>query len=188
MKPLNLHKISGLNEIDVCEGIKLRPLDQSDAKRILEILAADPSIRDKVSVASRLHNSEDVAMEIERINKDAGLMRFTILRENNPIGLVSFWREAGIWDSKNYDNYGFGYFIDPKERGKGLIPNAVQSLMNAAIKNLHVDLFVAFCEDHNHESIAVLTKLGFKPTDETFLEPSNGWIERKYVKSPESPK
>lgn len=55
--------------------------------------------------------------------------------------------------------------------------------MNAVVKNLRVNQFIAFSEDRNHKSIAVLTKLGFKPTDETLPEPKKGWIERKYIKS-----
>ena len=54
--------------------------------------------------------------------------------------------------------------------------------MDTVAKNLRVNQFIAFCEDSNHESIAVLTRLGFKPTAETFTEPDNGWIERKYTK------
>ena len=183
MKPLNLHKISGLNEIDVCQGVKLRPLYQSDATRILEILAADKSIRDKVTVASRLHTPKDIAIEIEHYRKDLGLIRYVLLKENNPIGLISLWRDDGFFGtSPNPNDYGFGYFLDPHERGKGLITLAVQSLMKTTAGNFHVRQFVAFCEDRNHESIAVLTKLGFKPTDKTFVEPDHGWVERKYVK------
>jgi RimJ/RimL family protein N-acetyltransferase len=188
MKPLNLHKILGLNEIDIYEGIKLRPLNQSDATRTLEILAADTNIRDKVSVASRLNKPEDVAAEIERYRKDSGLIRYTLLKDNNPIGLVSLWRDDGYFSTlPNPDDYGFGYFLDPHERGKGLVVIAVQSLMKAVIKNLNVRQFIAFCEDNNLESIAVLTKLGFEPTDKTFTEPSNGWIERKYIKLSPNP-
>jgi len=182
-KPLNLHKIPALKEVLVDKDIVLRPLRQSDAMRMLEILAADESIRNKVTVASRLRTPGDVLREIEHYRKDSGLMRYTLLKENSPIGLVSFWRDDGYFGTPSQpDDYGFGYFLDPDERGKGLVNSAVKSLMDVVSKNLRVNQFVAFCEDKNNESIAVLIKLGFKPTDKTFSEPDHGWIERKYVK------
>ena len=181
----NLHSIPALQEIHVRDEVKLRPLRSSDAERLLEILAADTSIRDKVTVASRLYTLEDITTEVKSYHEDFGLIRYTLLKKDNPIGLVSLWRDDGYFGTPPQPNdYGFGYFIDPKERGKGLITSAVQSLMDVTAKNLHVNQFVAFCEDHNTQSIAVLTKLGFKPTAEEFPEPIHGWIERKYIKQP----
>lgn len=98
--PVNLHTISALKEINIGDGIKLRPLDQSHATRLLEILADDTSIRDKVSVASKLHTLEDVIAEIERYCKDTGLIRYVLVRDDNPIGLVSLWRDDGFWGQK----------------------------------------------------------------------------------------
>jgi RimJ/RimL family protein N-acetyltransferase len=183
MKSLNLHKIPELNKIDVCKDVKLCPLRQSDSLRILEILEADNNIRNKVTVASRLYTLKDIEEEIERFSKDVNLIRYSLLKENNPIGLISFWRDEGFLDGLLKPNdYGFGYFLDPNERGKGLITRSLQSLMNVVVKNIRVNQFVAFCEDNNYESITILTKLGFKPTEKKFIEPDNGWVERKYIK------
>jgi RimJ/RimL family protein N-acetyltransferase len=180
--PVNLHSIQALQKIDVADNISLCPLDQSHAKRLLEILAADSSIRDNVTVASRMHTQEDVAAEIESYSKDIGLIRYMLLRNDNPIGLVSLWRDDGFWGVKNLDDYGFGYFLDPVERGKGLISSSIKKLMEIVKDNVEVNQFVAFSEDTNQGSIAVLTKLGFKRTEETLTEPNTGWIERKYIK------
>ena len=183
MESLNLHNVPDLKDIYIFEGIKLRPLDQSDTERILEILASDRSIRDKVTVASRLYAPEDVKTEIERYHKDANLIRYALLKQNSPIGLVSLWRDDGFSGTPpQLDDYGFGYFLDPNERGKGFITRAVQTLMDTVTKKFHVNQFVAFCEDSNSDSIAVLTKLGFERTNILFREPYNGWIERKYIK------
>ena len=182
-KPINLHTISALQEIKLSDGVKLRPLIQSDDARILEVLKADSSIRDRVSVASRLHTVKDITKEIEQYRKDAGLIRYVLLKEDNPIGLVSLWRDDGLFgEPPHLDDYGFGYFLDPNERGKGLTTRAVQSLMDAVVENLKVNQFVAFCEDNNKESVSVLLRLGFEPTDTLFPEPDNGWMERKYIK------
>lgn len=182
-EPNNLHTIPALQEIHIRDDIKLRPLQNSDAGSLLELLKADTSIRDKVTVASRFHTPDDVEAEVKRSNEDSGLIRYTLLKEDNVIGLVSLWRDEGYFGTPPQpDDYGFGYFLDPKERGKGLVTNSVQNLMYTVAKSLHVNQFVAFCEDNNTESIAVLTKLGFKPTEEVFPEPTHGWTERKYVK------
>jgi len=182
-QPINLHTISALQEINVSDGLKLRPLNQSDDVRILEILAADDSIRNRVTVASRLYTTKDIAAEIERYRRDTGLIRYVLIKKDNPIGMVSFWRDDGFFGTSPHpDDYGFGYFLDPKERGKGLATRSIQSLMDAAINNLKVNQFISFCEDSNKESISVLKRLGFRPTDELLKEPKNGWIERKYIK------
>ncbi len=179
---IDLHAIPALHEVYFQSDLKLRPLHISDAERLLEILAADPSIRDKVTVASRFHTPEDIAIEIELSTTDPGLIRYTLLRGANPIGIVSLWRDAGYFGTTPQpDDYGFGYFLDPAERGKGLVVSAVQSLMAVIAENLLVNSFIAFSVDQNVESIAVLTKLGFQPTDQTFVEPKNSWVERKYV-------
>lgn len=184
MKPLNLHKIQTLQEVDVCEGIKLRPLQQSDDRCLLKILERDRCIRDRVTVASRLHAPEDVTAEIKQYRKDSGLIRYTLVKNKNPIGLVSLWRDDGFWGMKNLNDYGFGYFLDVNERGKGLITRSIRRLMDIVAESLYVNQFVAFCEDQNLESIALLKRLGFEPTSETHQEPSKGWIERKYIKKP----
>lgn len=181
--PINLHTIPALQWIHVHEGIKLRSLRSSDAKRLLDILANDSSIRNRVSVAARFHTPEDVEAEIKRSLKEMSFIRYSLLKDDNPIGLVSLWRDNGYFGTPpQLDDYGFGYFLDPDERGKGLVTNAVQKLMETAANNLKVNQFVAFCEDNNKESIAVLTRLGFEPTDKRYPEPYNGWIERKYIK------
>lgn len=179
----DLHEVAPLQEIEIRPGLTIRPLVENDAPRILAILDADPEIRNRVSVASRLHEVEDVSKEIDEIKKDPGLIRYAILDGENPIGLVSLWRDDGFFGTPpNPDDYGFGYFLDPNERGKGIVTDTVKALMDAAQQNLDVRQFVAFCEADNEESTAVLTKLGFEANGETFTEPTHNWTEYKYVR------
>src|SRR5579872_1798275 len=164
---VNLHTIPAFQEINVREGVKLRPLDTSDASRILEILALDKTIRESVSVASRIFTIKDVMTEVEKYRQNKGLLRYTILENDNPVGLVSFWQDYGFWGKPHLNDYGFGYFLDKNRRGKGLVSSAVKSLIDISLQNLQVRQFIAFCEDSNLESVAVLTKLGFEPTNKT---------------------
>lgn len=186
VQSINLHEVQTLQYIRVRAGLTLRPLDKVDAPRILEILDADTSIRESVSVASKLHTLEDIEAEVESYLKDINLIRYAILENDNPIGLVSLWRDIGnTFDAPdNPDDYGFGYFIDPSKRGKGIVTDSVRHIMGIAAKNFTVNQFIAYCEDSNASSLAVLTKLGFQPTDIVLIEQNNGWSERKYICSP----
>jgi RimJ/RimL family protein N-acetyltransferase len=184
VQPTNLHNIPELQTVPVRGGVILRPLGEDDAAQILGILDADPSIRERVSVASKLHTPEDVAKQVEIYRKDDHLIRYAIVENEEVIGLVSFWRDIdspfGVPD--NPDDYGFGYFLSPAKRGSGIVTDTVQRLMDVAVKNLRVNQFIAYCETDNTDSISVLTKLGFHLTDIELTEQNTGWVEYKYVK------
>lgn len=178
----NLHDIVALKKIRVSEDLVLIELDKTHAREILTILTADPSIKDRVSVASKLHSYEDVLKEIENIEQDEGLIRYVIVCDEKVLGLVSFWRDDGFSGKINPDDYGFGYFLHPNERGKGTMTIAVEKLMKVAVNELYIDQFILYCEDDNKASIAVLERLGFEPTNLVITEPTMGWVERKYEK------
>jgi len=179
----HLHEYQELQKVPVREGCYLRPLEISDAESILTILDTDASIRERVTVAARMHTVDDVAREIEAYKTDgAGLIRYAIVYDERCVGLVSLWKDSGYFGQvPDPRGYGFGYFIDPALRGKGLVTDAVSALMQRACEVLDVGRFIAFSEDDNPASGAVLRKLGFTPTDDTFTEPTHGWVERKYV-------
>lgn len=179
-----LHQYSGLQKVEVRDGCCLRPLRSEDAANILEVIDKDPSIRQRVTVAERMRDPDDVAREVEAYQKDSeGLIRYTVVCDEKCVGLVSFWKDQGYFGQDfEPDSYGFGYFIDPDLRGKGLITDAVRALMTKSQDVLEVHRFLAFCEDDNLASRKVLLKLGFEATDRTFFEPKNGWIERMYLK------
>lgn len=181
--PINLNEIPKLQEIIVSQEITLKPLEESDGKYILDILARDNTISDRVTVASRMHTEQDVKDEIQRFKNDDGLIRYAIINNDRVIGLVSLWRDTGYFGTPpNNDDYGFGYFLDPGFRGKGIISESLRALMAVCKTTLEVRQFVAFCELDNKSSVNVLKKLGFAQTDESFSEPENGWTEYKFVK------
>lgn len=162
----------------------MRPLQSEDATDLLTVLEKDPSIRQRVTVAERMGNPNDVVREVQAYQSDPeGLIRYAVLCDEKCVGLVSFWKDHGYFGQDfEPDSYGFGYFIDPSLRGKGLITDAVRAIMTRAPEVIGVRRFIAFCEDDNVASSKVLLKLGFKKTNETFTEPKNGWVERMYVK------
>jgi RimJ/RimL family protein N-acetyltransferase len=179
----NLHEQPSLQEVQIREGVVLRPMAETDAAELLDVLNADPSIRDRVTVASRMHAEDDVKREVEAYKADEGLIRYVVVDEERVVGLVSFWRDDGFFGQEaNPNSYGFGYFLHPKARGRGLITDSVGVLMRVAQESFPVDYFMAFCEDDNPKSIRVLRKLGFEPTERAYVEPTRGWKERLYEK------
>lgn len=183
IEPKNLHEIDALKHVQVRDGVELRLLEPEDATELLKILEEDPSIRDRVSVASKMHSPEDVKDQVELYKYDAHLIRYTVFVDDKPAGLVNFWRDVdGPFNAPdNPDDYGFGYFIAPEQRGKGIVSDSVRTLMQIATEHLPLNQFIAYCEDDNVESVAVLSKLGFTPTDITLVEPNSGWEERKFI-------
>lgn len=179
----NLHDIEELRLVKVSDSVVLRSLAADDAPRILEILEADPEIRKRVAVAKIIHTKQDVYREIEDSENDPTVIRYSVLKNGKYIGLVTFWRLDDYLDKDNPKPYtfGFGYFLDPAERGNGIIPAALQTLMQVARETLKPQNFMAFCEDDNPASIAVLNKCGFAATDEVVYFPEMGCNERKYV-------
>ncbi len=97
---INLHTLPVFSEVIVSVDVKLVPLNVTHGIRILDILQEDPDIRNKVTIASKLHSLEDVETEINTYMNDDGLIRFTLLKKGNPIGMVSFWRDDGFWGEK----------------------------------------------------------------------------------------
>ncbi len=182
---INLHDIEVLQRIDVREGLTLRPMRVEDASRLLEILESDPSIRERVTVASRIHTEEDVVREVDFMESEPGLIRYVIADDAGLcVGLVSFWLDPGFFGQEPLPNtYGFGYFLDPAQRGKSIVTDSVKNLIKIASESVPgIEGFTAFCEDGNAESVSVLTSLGFVPTGITYSEPVNGWEERQYLR------
>jgi len=168
----------------VREGVQLRPLQVKDATEILDALEADPQIRERVTIASRLFTPEDVAAEVERAETtETFLLRYVIVEHEKVVGMLSFWQDLGYFGYEPAPNtFGFGYFLHPDARGRGLVTDAIKAMMDAAQAELTVDSFIAFCEDDNAASVHVLNKMGLQATDQTFTEPTTGWTERKYEK------
>lgn len=182
---VNLHDITELQSIHVDEKIRLRPLISQDGKAVLTILEKDPEIRNRVSVAESMHTQADFDTMIDTFAHSDWLIRYGILYEEEIVGLISLWRHNGPWGgSPDPDTYGFGYFLDPEMRGKGIIFTCLQTIMNTVEKILHPNAFIAFCEADNPQSIAVLERIGLKNSGEQYAAPNNDeWVEEKYIRT-----
>lgn len=181
-----IRTILALQYITVREHVVLRPLDAEDATALLAILDADPSIRERVGVTAALHSSEDVKQLLAAEEHD-DIVRYVIAENTEVVGLVSFWRAGEYFgDKADPDDYGFGYFLAPSARGRGLVTDSLTALMSVATEHLSVQRFIAFCEADNAASGALLQKAGFERTPVTWKDEEHGWIEQKYSHTPHS--
>lgn len=181
MSEIDLRAIPALQQVPVREGVFLRPLAVADAERVIAILSQDVSIREHVSVAAKFRQQSDVVAEVERLKGDKETLRYVICEYDQVVGMMNLWRAGKFFGAKaKPNNYGFGYFLAPEARGRGLVTSSLVVLMDYAEKALGATSFVAFCEAENAASGAVLKKAGFTPTDTTWTEPTHGWVEQKY--------
>ena len=182
-KTVSLHDQPSLKRIQVRDGVSLRPLENSDASAVLAAINADPSIRMRVTVAARIFTEEDVRNEVAKYKTNEGLLRYVIVEDKKVVGLISFWRDNGFFGQEvEKDTYSFGYFLNPAARGRGLVTDSLKALLQAAQESLRINAFIAYCEEDNASSIAVLENLGLKATGKVYKEPSTGWIEHLYEK------
>ncbi len=178
----NLHEVPVLQSVAVRENVALRPLSPDDAGELLRVLEADPEIRHRVAIASKIHTLDDVLTEVEKYRQDPTTIRYSLFENDRYVGLVSFWNDDGLFGlAPDLHAYGFGYFLAPDARGRGLVTDAVRALMNIAEADLEAERFIAFCEDDNVESTRLLEKLGFLPDTETHHDAASGWTARKYT-------
>lgn len=175
-------QIAELEAISVRDGLELTQLNSADGQAIVDMLEHNPEIAQRVTFAARI-SQEGYANQLRETQQDPTKIRYGIRLEGRLVGVLSFWQEDDFMGQvPDEDSYGFGFFRDARVHEKGVVTTSVAALMERASEVLPVKHFVAFCEDDNTSSQAVLRRLGFERTDEVYGEPENGWQERKYRK------
>lgn len=170
-------------EVKVRVGTMLRPMQDGDGKDLLEIMDRDPNIRERVTVAANMPDFEGVKKQVAAYKNDPALIRYVIVQNGEISGLVSLWRDEGFFGQPPLPyTYGFGFFVDPKKRGQHLAADAVMALMSEMEEYYRVDTFIAFCENDNPASQAVLKRVGMTPTEQHFAEPTHDWTEYMWRK------
>jgi len=171
-----------LKRIDVSDDLSLQLLDRSDAVAVLSAIGTDPAIRERVYVASLMNTPEDVEKQVADMHDDGELLRYVIRDHDEIIGMVNFWRAGDFFGALVApDVCGIGYFLVPSARGRGILTDVIKMFLGVVQRNIPVPEFIAFCEDDNLSSSAVLERVGFLATDETIDFSKLGVEERKYV-------
>lgn len=169
-------------EIVVDEGTSLRFLMPEDADRVYQIFEADPEIQRRVTWTHGLQGVEEVRDAILNFQKTRSI-RYAIVSDGAIAGYVGMWSDHGYMDGEDHKGwFGFGYFLDPSYRGKGLVKRATEAMMTKAESVFDVCKWSVYVEDDNESSRAVLSKLGFVATDHIFDEPVMHVQERQWEK------
>lgn len=170
-------------EILTEQGFKLRFLRPEDAEGIYEIFQADPMIQSYVTWTAGLENAEDVRRAIEEFQSKQSL-RYAITDEDSVVGYIGIWKDRGYFTGKPAEGeYGFGYFVDPAERGRGIVTSAAKALTAEAERVFPIEIYSLYIEDGNLASQAVARKLGFGRTDTVVEEPKLHCLERRWEKT-----
>jgi ribosomal-protein-serine acetyltransferase len=158
----------------------LRLLVPADTQRIFEIFQADPDIQNRVTWTSGLRTFDDIEERIRKFS-DGNELRYAIIYDDELVGYIGAWKDKGWFGTVQPNDYGYGYFCDSSQRGRGIVTDAAKALMDTVESTVHVKTFSLYTEDSNLASQAVVKKLGFARTEETYLEPVLGSTERCYV-------
>lgn len=164
-------------------GSSLRILQPKDAEDIFAIVKQDPEISDRVTWMHGVKTQQDVEDRIKDFQKKRSL-RYAIVMAGDVVGYIGMWPDEGYMD-KNVSEctYGFGYFLSPEVRGRGVTHKSLLALMHRAEAVFQVKYWRAYVEDDNQASQAVLRNLGFAPTDGVFDEPVMHTAERCWEKA-----
>ncbi|MBL8076972.1 MAG: GNAT family N-acetyltransferase [Anaerolineales bacterium] len=149
--------------------ITLRGLELSESAAIIDI-----SVYNGVFAA----NATEAAHILEQINADIAkgesLHWGIFLNETNEIaGTCGYYRGFA-------ENSGeIGYILKDSHRGKGLMTEAVQLLVDFGFKTLKLDKIIAYTDPSNSASVAVLQRVGFIEVQSTdgdrkFILPGKG--------------
>ena len=164
----------------------LRKIVESDSSIIL-FLRSDEMINKYIERPDnrKTKNIADALNHIKKINTEAEnntSFSWGITLQNHPeiIGSICLWNF-----SKDRKVAEVGYDLIPKHQNKGIMSEALASVLDFGFSKLHVDKIEAFTHAQNQNSIKLLEKNGFNvvPDKKDMDNPSNLIFEIKKGKS-----
>lgn len=187
--PNDWRDLPAFAHMTVRPGLELRRLTSADAGAVLQILTDDPGIRDRVKVVAEATTIDDIQDIADTRQVSPASAHFVIVSDEAVVGSLSLWRAGEHFGNLpvDPDSFGFGYFLTPTARGRGIIPAVLQVVMETTRQHVPVHSFVAFCEDDNPASSRNLEKAGLQPTPVAFTN-SKGWRERLYERPKTGPR
>jgi len=155
------------------ERLTLRKLKDSDAQSIFNIRSNDNVV--KYINRNKQSNIQEAIDFIDKMNKGIEdktwlIWAITLNSNNELIGTVCFWNF-----SYDYKTAEIGYEIHPNYQGKGLMHEALNSVIKYGFDVLELDTIEAFTHYENKSSINLLNKLNFKTFNNNKIE-ENGFV------------
>ena len=142
-----------------CTDFTLRPFNESDRESVVRILNNE-KVREKLNTPSP-YTAESFKIFFDKIKNDKETTYFAIEKDNKFIGPIAI-------DLEDNATAMFGYWLDERYWGEGIITKAIEEVINYAQKRFSIRKFYADIIDNNVGSRKVLEKNGF------ILDPSSG--------------
>ena len=135
-------------------GFTLRPFNINDAKSAIRILNNENVIEKLGKNFPRPYTEESFNIFFEKIKNDTETTYFAIEKDENLVGGISI-------DLEDNNTAMFGYWLDEKYWGMGIITKAIEEVINYGIKKFSIKKFYADTLDSNVGSEKVLIKNSF---------------------------
>lgn len=149
-------------EFDVPEtDLHIRLFTEADVDNLLQ-LANENAVQQYVPWAKRVHDRNSAAATLSRFEEAWGnrkMARYAIEKNGEFVGY------CGLWSDPTPDFYEFGFAMLPQFRGQGIGTETITELMAIAHQHMSATGMVAYVHDTNNASQAVVTRLGFSPTN-----------------------
>jgi ribosomal-protein-alanine N-acetyltransferase len=158
------------------ERLVLDRVTEADLKEVFD-LRSNPETM-KYIPRPLVKNDEDALEHIkmidEKIENNTGINWGIRLKgDTKLLGIIGFYR----MQPENY-RAEIGYMLSPDFHGKGIVPEAVNVLINFGFKNLNLHSIEAVIDPENYASEKVLQKCGF--VKEAHLREAEFW-EGKFL-------
>lgn len=164
------------SEITIDEQYAMRLLVIEDARRIMEILEADPMITRRLTWVDGRQSIKTVQASIRSFINQSSL-RYGILDNGKLAGYIGAYANV---DENQPRQYCMGYFVDPSHRAKRLAEKAARALIEEIQRHSLVDSLALWIAIDNAASQKVARCLGFFRTDVTYNK--YGVMEEKWEK------
>ncbi len=145
------------------ERLFLRKIEESDSEVIL-FLRSDETINKFIhrSENRKTKNIADAIKHIQKINLETEnntsfSWGITLKNDREIIGTICLWNF-----SENYKTAEVGYDLNPTHQRKGIMSEALHSVLDFGFNRLNLDTIEAFTHVQNESSKKLLEKNGFK--------------------------
>jgi len=156
---MNIHTFKEIKT----ERLLLRKIEESDSDVIL-FLRSNKTINKFIDRPEnrRTNNISDAIKHIKKLNTETENIKsfsWGITLKNDPkiIGTICLWNF-----SKNYKIAEVGYDLNPEFQRKGIMSEALNSVINFGFIDLNIDKVEAFTHIQNENSKRLLEKNGFR--------------------------
>lgn len=159
------------------ERLELRPVATTEFKYVRKVWRNDRVTKmsqdtvDPKDIDDILQDGVVTFAELKTAmqNESSLLVNFGIFREGAFVGIMQLSRgfdELDLVSRSAHDDanwFSIGYHLDPRFWGRGFATEAAARLLEFVFEDLSAEMVVAEVAKTNHDSIRVLTKIGFEP-------------------------